>query len=80
MSVTVHYRCPRCSELLHADAETSGRFYLWLNVNGSAHASTCPKRVRFASWIDRPDPIQKLIPAAAKMREPITVKAVRARR
>ena len=28
----------------------------------------------------RPDPIQKLIPAAAKMREPITVKAVRARR
>ena len=48
-----------------------------LDLDGQAHAGTCPQRVRIARIVDRPDPIQKLIPATAKMREPIGIKAKR---
>ena len=54
-----------------------GRHPMTLDLDGQAHAGTCPQRVRIARIVDRPDPIQKLIPAAAKMREPITVRAKR---
>ena len=73
-------KCPHCGERVW---KTSGYGpYPMLvpspgDLSGRTHSSTCPQRVRIARIVDRPDPIQKLIPAAAKMREPITVRAKR---
>jgi hypothetical protein len=52
-----------------------------LNADGMPHASTCPNRVHIADLgvRKRTDHVQKLIPAAAKMRAPVTIKAARGR-
>ena len=83
------YWCPRRVTV----RRRKGHPPMTLDPDGQAHAATCPERVRVAdlgvrkyraddrsTWAnlyDETNPVQKLIPAAAKMREPITVRAKR---
>lgn len=84
--------CKRCGGRV-VNVRAKGHAPMTLGLDGQAHAGTCPQRVRVAdlgvrkyraddrsTWAnlyDETDPIQKLIPAAAKMRGPITVRAKR---
>lgn len=73
------FHCEWCGRYVYLRGCGGQRLLALQAPNGDAHAAHCPKRVRSVQLGRVRDPVQKLIPAAAIPREPITIKAKRAR-